>query len=263
MKIARIEVEGRVSYAQVEDEGFRLIEGDLFGSWEATGPVVSQADARLLAPVAPLQIVAIGLNYRQHAEESGMGIPGAPLVFVKTVNAVTHPGSPILLPAMAPDEVDYEAELVMVIGKTAKNVSKEDAADYVLGYTCGNDVSARDCQLRLDKQWARGKCFDTFAPLGPWIATGLDGDSLDIRLTVNDEVMQDSNTSDLIFSCDELVCYLSQCMTLYPGSIIMTGTPSGVGFSHDPQAYLREGDTVTVEIEGIGSLTNPVQKEIV
>ncbi len=263
MKIARIEFEGRVSYARVEEEGFRLVEGDVFGSWEASGPVVSEADARLLAPVNPRQIVAIGLNYRQHAEESGMGVPEAPLVFVKTANAVTDPGSPILLPAMAPDEVDYEAELVLVIGKEAKNVSQEDAADYILGYTCGNDVSARDCQLKLDKQWARGKCFDTFAPLGPWIVTGLDGDNLDIRLRLNDEIMQDSNTSDLIFSCHELVSYLSQCMTLYPGSIIMTGTPSGVGFSQDPQAYLREGDTVTVEIEGIGSLTNPVEKEIV
>ena len=262
MKIARIETDGRKAYAQVAGDTLTLIEGDLFGAWEAGGKTLALSDARLLAPVDPPQIVAIGLNYRQHAEESGMAMPEAPLVFVKTCNAVVGPGDPILLPAMAPDEVDYEAELVIVIGKEAKNVAQADVDDYILGYTCGNDVSARDCQLKFDKQWARGKCFDTFAPLGPWIVTGLDGDNLDIRLRVNDKVMQDSNTSDLIFPCKELVSYLSQCMTLYPGSIIMTGTPSGVGFSHDPQAYLRDGDTVTVEIEGIGSLTNPVRKEI-
>jgi 2-keto-4-pentenoate hydratase/2-oxohepta-3-ene-1,7-dioic acid hydratase in catechol pathway len=271
MKIARIEVAGRITHALVEETTYRVIEGDLFdangsdangfGSIDATGPVVSFEEGRLLAPVVPPQIIAIGLNFRQHAVESGMAIPEAPLVFVKTCNTVTGPGEPILLPAMAPEEVDYEAELVIVIGKKAKNVSREDVADTILGYTCGNDVSARDCQLKLDKQWARGKCFDTFAPIGPWIATGLDGDNLDIRLTVNDKVMQDSNTSDLIFSCTELVSYLSRCMTLYPGSIIMTGTPSGVGMGRDPHTYLKEGDTVTVEIEGIGSLTNRVSRE--
>ena len=276
MKIARIEVAGRITHALVEETTYRVIEGDLFdangsdangsdangfGSIDATGPVVSFEEGRLLAPVVPPQIIAIGLNFRKHAVESGMAIPEAPLVFVKTCNTVTGPGEPILLPAMAPEEVDYEAELVIVIGKKAKNVSREDVADTILGYTCGNDVSARDCQLKLDKQWARGKCFDTFAPIGPWIATGLDGDNLDIRLTVNDKVMQDSNTSDLIFSCTELVSYLSRCMTLYPGSIIMTGTPSGVGMGRDPHTYLKEGDTVTVEIEGIGSLTNRVSRE--
>ncbi len=276
MKIARIEVAGRITHALVEETTYRVIEGDLFdangsgangsgangfGSIDATGPVVPFEEGRLLAPVVPPQIIAIGLNFRKHAVESGMAIPEAPLVFVKTCNTVTGPGEPILLPAMAPEEVDYEAELVIVIGKKAKNVSREDVADTILGYTCGNDVSARDCQLKLDKQWARGKCFDTFAPIGPWIATGLDGDNLDIRLTVNDKVMQDSNTSDLIFSCTELVSYLSRCMTLYPGSIIMTGTPSGVGMGRDPHTYLKEGDTVTVEIEGIGSLTNRVSRE--
>jgi len=263
MKIARIETNDTISYALVENDGYRLIDGDIFGDWTATETTIPCNAATLLPPVDPPQIVAIGLNYRQHAVESGMAIPEAPLVFVKTSNAITGPDAPIMLPAMAPNEVDYEAELVIVIGKTAKNVPLEDVDDYVLGYTCGNDVSARDCQIKLDKQWARGKCFDTFAPIGPWISTDLDGDDLDIKLTLNGEVMQDSNTSDLVFSCKELVSYLSQCMTLAPGSIIMTGTPSGVGMGRTPQLWLKEGDTVTVEIEGIGSLTNPVIKESV
>ncbi|MBT3375542.1 MAG: fumarylacetoacetate hydrolase family protein [Lentisphaerae bacterium] len=263
MKIARIKTDDVISYALVESDGFHLIEGDLFGDWSETETTIPYNAAALLPPVDPPQIVAIGLNYRQHAVESGMAIPEAPLVFVKTSNAITGPDQPILLPAMAPDEVDFEAELVIVIGKEAKNVAMEDVDDYVLGYTCGNDVSARDCQLKLDKQWARGKCFDTFAPIGPWISTDLDGDDLGIKLTLNGQVMQDSNTSDLVFSCKELVSYLSQCMTLAAGSIIMSGTPSGVGMGRSPQLWLKEGDTVTVEIEGIGSLTNPVAKETV
>ena len=261
MKIARIRHDQNVGYAVKEDEYYRLISGNVFESWEPTDQTVPVDEAELLAPVDPPQIVAIGLNYRQHATESGMAMPERPLVFVKTANTVIGPGEPIILPAMAPDEVDYECELVMVIGKRAKNVSSEEAMDYVLGFTCGNDVSARDCQLRQDKQWARGKCFDTFAPLGPWIVPNLDGDNLDIRLTINGQVMQASNTSDMIFNCRELVSYLSRCMTLRPGSIIMTGTPSGVGFAREPQVFLRNGDNVAVEIESIGALTNPVIQE--
>ena len=262
MKIARIQVGDGVTHAVVEDGSYRVIEGDIFSEWQTTDKVVEASACKVLAPVDPPQIIAIGLNYTQHAVESGMAIPEAPVVFIKTCNAIVGPDEPVLLPAMAPDEVDYEAELVMIVGKTAHNVAREDVADYILGYTCGNDVSARDCQIRYDKQWARGKCFDTFAPIGPYIATAVDGDNLAISLTLNGQVMQDSNTSDLVFSCVELLCYLSQCMTLYPGSIIMTGTPSGVGLGRDPHIYLKPGDTVTVEIEGIGSLTNPVAKEV-
>jgi len=261
MKIARIRIDNRTVHALVEEGGFRIVAGDIFSSWQATEEVIPISQAALVAPVDPPQIVAIGLNYRDHAQESGMDIPGEPVVFVKTCNTVTGPGAPIILPSMAPNEVDYEAELVIVICREAKNIAEEEASDYILGYTCGNDVSARDCQLRLDKQWARGKCFDTFAPLGPWIVTCLDGDNLDIRLLLNGAVMQDANTSDLVFSCRQLVSYVSRCMTLYPGSIIMTGTPAGVGFGRKPPVWLKEGDTVTVEIEGIGSLTNPVQRE--
>ena len=168
---------------------------------------------------------------------------------------------PIMLPKMAPNEVDYEAELAIVIGKKAKHVSEADADEYILGYTCANDISARDCQLKQDAQWARGKSFDTFAPIGPWIATGLDGDNLDIKQSLNGEIVQDSKTSDMIFSCRYLVSYLSQCMTLYPGSIILTGTPSGVGLGRNPQVFLTDGDELVVEIEGIGQLTNFVELE--
>lgn len=262
MKIVRIaDNAGRVTHASAEAGGYRVIKGSIFGEHAATEEVIPPGDAKLLPPVEPPQVIAIGLNYRMHAQESNMAEPAAPVVFIKTCNAVTGPDAPIILPAMAPDEVDYEAELAIVIGKTAKNVPEDQAGRYILGYTCGNDVSARDCQLRQDQQWARGKCFDSFAPIGPCVATGLDGDSLDIRLLLNGAVMQASNTSDMIFNCRFLVSYLSRCMTLYPGSVIMTGTPSGVGMGRKPPVWLRAGDQVAVEIEGIGTLTNNVSKE--
>ncbi|HRT29126.1 MAG TPA: fumarylacetoacetate hydrolase family protein [Kiritimatiellia bacterium] len=262
MKIVRIaDKSGRVSHAAAETDGYRVIDGSIFGEYTTTEEVIPLGDAKLLPPVEPPQVIAIGLNYRLHAQESNMAEPAAPVIFIKTCNTVTGPDAPIILPAMAPDEVDYEAELVIVIGKTAKNVPEAQADRYILGYTCGNDVSARDCQLRHDKQWARGKCFDSFAPIGPCIATGLDGDNLDIRLLLNGAVMQASNTSDMIFNCRYLVSYLSRCMTLLPGSVIMTGTPSGVGMGRKPPVWLRAGDKVTVEIEGIGALTNNVIKE--
>ncbi len=164
-----------------------------------------------------------------------------------------------MLPAAAPDEVDYEAELAVVIGRTARNVGKDEALDYVLGYTCGNDVSARDCQLRHDSQWARGKSFDTFCPLGPVIETQLDPENVRVCTRLNGELMQDGCTSDMIFSVRELVSYCSQQMTLLPGTVLMTGTPDGVGFARRPPVYLRPGDRVEVEIEGIGVLQNPVK----
>lgn len=261
MKLARIRTDGQAAYAVIEADGFRLIDGDVYGDWQQSDRIVPPDAAALLAPVDPPQIVAIGLNYRKHAVESGIPVPDQPLLFVKTVNTVVGPDRPIVLPAMAPSEVDYEAELVVVIGTGAKSVSEDKALEHVLGYTCGNDVSARDCQLRLDKQWARGKCFDTFAPVGPWIETDMDGDNAAISLTLNGEPMQDSNTSDMVFSCKQLVSYVSHCMTLLPGSIIMTGTPEGVGFGRKPPVWLKPGDIVSVQIEGIGSLSNPVTEE--
>ncbi|OGV82665.1 MAG: hypothetical protein A3K19_32560 [Lentisphaerae bacterium RIFOXYB12_FULL_65_16] len=262
MKIAKIQThDGKSSYAMVEETDYCLIAGDIFDGIKVTKQRIPHSAAKLLAPVQPPQVVAVGLNYRAHAKESNMPVPSAPVVFIKTCNTVVGPGDAIVLPSMAPSEVDYEAELVIVIGKKAKNVSETDALSYVLGYTCGNDVSARDCQLRLDKQWARGKCFDTFAPIGPWIETELDGDACDIRLVLSGQEVQHSNTSDMVFNCRQLVSYLSHCMTLYPGSIIMSGTPSGVGMGRKPPLWLKHGDTATVCIAGIGSLTNPVVKE--
>lgn len=260
MKIARIEHAGGTAHAVVEDGAFRLIEGDIFGEYRITKETVTADDARLLAPTAPPQIVAIGRNYREHAAEGNAPVPDAPLIFLKACSAVNNPGDAILLPGMAPDQVDYEAELVVVIGKAAKHVPEDRADNYILGYTCGNDVSARDCQ-GMDSQWARGKSFDTFAPLGPWIETDLDPTRARIRLELNGQVMQDGNSADMVFGVRYLVSYLSRCMTLLPGSVIMTGTPSGVGAARKPPVFLRDGDTVTVEIEGIGKLTNPVKRE--
>ena len=253
--------DNQVSFGVVEDDSVRAVKGDIFGDWEKSADTLSIGDVTLLAPVAPPNIIAIGLNYRKHAEEGGSKIPTAPVIFIKASSALCHPNAPIGLPAMAPNEVDYEAELVIIIGKAAKKVSEKDAHKYILGYTCGNDVSARDCQLRLDQQWARGKSFDTFAPLGPWIETDLDADNCDIRLRLNGKIMQESNTSDMIFGVAQLVSYLSRCMTLRPGTAIMTGTPAGVGFARKPAVFLKSGDEVEVEIEGIGVLKNGVVKE--
>jgi len=262
MRFARFRTkDNQVGFGVVEGDSVRAVKGDIFGDWEKTEDTLSLNEVELLAPVVPPNIIAIGLNYRKHAEEGGSKIPAAPVIFIKASSALCHPNEPIVLPAMAPNEVDYEAELVIIIGKAAKNVSEDDAHSYIFGYTCGNDVSARDCQLRLDQQWARGKSFDTFAPIGPWIETELDADNCDIRLRLNGKVMQQSNTSDMIFGTAQLVSYLSRCMTLLPGTAIMTGTPAGVGFARQPAVFLKSGDEVEVEIEGIGVLKNGVVKE--
>jgi 2-keto-4-pentenoate hydratase/2-oxohepta-3-ene-1,7-dioic acid hydratase in catechol pathway len=183
-------------------------------------------------------------------------------VFVKLTTSVIAHGEHIVLPADAPDEVDYEAELAVVIGKTARNVTEADALKHVLGYTCANDVSARDCQARRDKQWARAKGFDTFCPLGPVLLMdeAVNPNALAIRSRLNGELMQESNTRDMIFSVPGLIRYLSQQFTLLPGTVILTGTPEGVGVARKPPRFLCAGDTITVEIDGIGELSNPVKK---
>jgi len=263
MKIMRfLDSEGQVGYGQPADEQTaHLIEGGVFDKPSVTRQAITVA--KRLPPVDPPNVFAIGLNYRKHAEESGQPLPSAPVIFIKATTSVTGARAPIILPASAPDQVDYECELAIVIGTEARNVSVDDAVDHVLGYTCGNDVSARDCQLKLDAQWARGKSFDTFCPLGPVIVTPdeLDGDNCPVRTVLNGEVMQESNTNDMIFSCRELVSYLSHQFTLLPGTVIMTGTPSGVGFARKPPVFLKEGDEVRIEIDGIGRLTNPVVRE--
>jgi 2-keto-4-pentenoate hydratase/2-oxohepta-3-ene-1,7-dioic acid hydratase in catechol pathway len=219
-----------------------------------------RATVRLLAPVPrPGKLIAIGLNYRDHAAESKMPIPERPVVFSKFTTSVIGPDELVVLPQTS-DEVDYEAELGVVIGRRTKNVSREDALSYVLGYTNINDVSARDFQF-ADGQWQRGKSCDTFAPMGEAIVTTdevPDPHKLSIKLRLNGKTMQDSNTDQLIFGVPELVAFLSETITLEPGDVIATGTPSGVGFARKPPVYIKDGDVMEVEIEKLGTLRNPV-----
>lgn len=259
-RIARFRTpRGLVAHGILEDETtLRAIAGDLLGTWELTRETYTLDEVELLAPITPPNILAIGLNYRLHALESGHDLPDHPALFIKATSALCGPNDPIVLPAVAPHEVDYECELAVIIGRRARNVSTDEALNYVLGYTCANDVSARDCQRRLDVQWARAKSFDTFAPLGPWIETDLDPGHAGIRTRLNGKLMQDGNTDDLIFSVRDLVAYLSHSLTLLPGTVILTGTPSGVGFARTPPVFLQPGDVVEVEIDGIGVLRNPV-----
>lgn len=221
--------------------------------------------ARLLAPIPdPQKIICIGLNYRDHAAETGAAIPREPVVFSKFATALAGPGDKIVLPRVS-QEVDYEAELVLIIGKKGRYIKESDAMDHLAGYSIGHDVSARDWQLRKDgKQWLCGKSFDTFAPLGPVLVTRdevRDPCALGIRLRLNGTTMQDSSTRQMIFSPAALIAYLSQVCTLLPGDLIYTGTPPGVGVARKPPVYLKAGDTVEVEIDGLGVLRNPVVGE--
>jgi 2-keto-4-pentenoate hydratase/2-oxohepta-3-ene-1,7-dioic acid hydratase in catechol pathway len=208
----------------------------------------------------PGKIVCVGLNYRDHANESAMELPSAPLLFAKWPNGLVGPGEPILLPHQTA-EVDYEAELGVVIGRPARRVAAADAIDHVAGYVCANDVSARDIQFG-DGQWTRGKSFDTFCPVGPMTpaADVPDPQALRIRCLLNGEAVQDGTTADMIFGVAELIAYISDGIALEEGDLILTGTPPGVGFVRDPPIFLADGDEVTIEIEKVGSLTNPVRK---
>lgn len=241
------------------DGSIRILEGEILGKNHLTDEILPIDQIKeYLVPIEVPNIIAIGLNYRDHAQEAKVEIPSAPLIFIKATSSLTAHLSPVILPKAAPDEVDYEAELVAIIGKTAKNITAEQAPDYIFGYTCGNDVSARDCQLRHDKQWARGKSFDTFAPIGPVIETDLDPADVRVRLILNGQCMQDASTRDLIFPVFDIVSYVSNNMTLLPGTVIMTGTPPGVGCARKPPVFLKSGDNMVVEVEGIGSLENHV-----
>lgn len=262
MKIARVKHENSIFHGVVEGDKIKRIQGDIFGSYQITDESYPLSDVELLPPVDPPNIIAIGLNYKSHVMEHGdRDIPEKPTIFIKATTSLNGPDQDIILPKMAPMEVDYEAELAVIIGKKAKNIEPQDVPNYVLGYTCANDVSARDCQHRLDAQWARGKSFDTFCPLGPWIETEIDPGNRPIRSRLNGKIVQDSNTSNMIFSVEEIVSYCSKNMTLLPGTVIITGTPEGVGFARKPQLFLREGDTIEIEIEGIGVLKNSVRNE--
>jgi 2-keto-4-pentenoate hydratase/2-oxohepta-3-ene-1,7-dioic acid hydratase in catechol pathway len=249
--------------ASREDKKARIITGNIFGDFSVTEKTLPIRT--YLAPVMPPNIIGIGLNYARHAEETGVETPEIPVMFLKGTNSVNAHLEPILLPRVGPDEVDYEAELAVVIGKAARDVPKDGVGAYILGYCCANDVSARVWQIeKQKKQWARGKSFDTFCPLGPCLVTADEipnPNCLRVQTEINGKVMQDSNTSDMIFDVPALVSYLSQSMTLLPGTVILTGTPDGVGFTRKPPVFLKDGDRVTVIIEGIGRLTNPVVKE--
>ncbi len=263
MRIIRFSTtEGEVVFGQErEGDEVELLEGDLFDGLRPTGR--SARIGELLAPLDPLNIFCIGLNYREHAAETGAPLPENPVIFMKPTSALNHPQRPIRLPACSHGpEVDYEAELAVVIGRPALNVSEREALDHVLGYTCANDVSARRWQKHGGGgQWTRGKGFDSFCPLGPVLVTAdeiPDPQSLRLRSILNGEVMQDGSTSDMIFPVARLIQLMSQDTTLLPGTLILTGTPPGVGFARTPPVYLQPDDRIEIEIEGIGRLSNPV-----
>jgi 2-keto-4-pentenoate hydratase/2-oxohepta-3-ene-1,7-dioic acid hydratase in catechol pathway len=249
LKLIRFLKNDQPCYGLIEGDAIYAVEGSIFGKFRQVEKVATLTEVSLLAPCQPTKILAVGLNYRTHAAEAGYDVPAEPLVFSKPPSSVIGPFAPIVYPILS-QQVDYEGELAVVIGQRVRNVTPEKAYDFVLGYTCGNDVTARDLQRR-DDQWTRAKGFDTFCPLGPTIVTDLDPGHLTIQTRVNGEIRQSATTADMVFSVAELIAYTSQVMTLEPGDVILTGTPSGVG-------PLQPGDVVEVEIEGIGTLRNPV-----
>lgn len=266
MRIGRVAHGAKEWLGRIEGETFTpVLEGAGWSADVATLPAAGDPipldECRLLAPVAaPGKILCIGLNYADHARETGQEPPAAPILFVKTANTLIGPGDEIRYAKDDSTQVDYEAELAVVIGRRAKRVEEADALDHVFGYTALNDVSARDAQF-ADGQWIRGKSFDTFCPVGPWIVTAdeiPDPQALHIACRVNGQTVQDSTTGQMIFGVRALISYLSRFITLEPGDIIATGTPFGVGVARTPQIFLLHGDTVEVEVEGIGILANPV-----
>ena len=271
MRIARFSRDDTVAYGVVQEaapdgvasaaigpdtDGLTIAElqGHPFGvgtdSVRYTGQSYPVADVRLLAPVLPTKVVAIGKNYADHAREMGGEPPDEPVIFLKPSTSVIGPGDPVARPVKLSERIDFEGELAVVIGRLCRDVPPERVSEVIFGYTCANDVTARDLQAK-DGQWARAKGFDTFCPLGPWIETGLDPSDLELTTTVNGEVKQHARTSQLLHDVTAVVCYVTSVMTLLPGDILLTGTPAGIG-------PLVHGDRVSVAIQGIGALTNPV-----
>ena len=257
MRIARFAKGDGVAYGVVEDEAGQTISelyGHPFGidpsGVRFTGQRYPLAEVRLLAPVLPSKVLAVGKNYAEHVREMGGEPPAEPVLFLKPSTSVTGPGDRIAYPVKLTDRVDFEGELAVIIGRLCRDVPKERAEDVIFGYTCANDVTARDLQLR-DGQWTRAKGFDTFCPLGPWMETGTDPSDLGITTTVNGDVRQHARTSELLWDVPSLIEYVSSVMTLLPGDVLLTGTPEGVG-------PLTSGDEVSVTIESIGTLTNKV-----
>jgi 2-keto-4-pentenoate hydratase/2-oxohepta-3-ene-1,7-dioic acid hydratase in catechol pathway len=264
MRIARIADEsGTIHHGSPTEETglYAQLEGSWAGGFRATGRTLRAA--HLLAPLDPPAVYAIGLNYSDHAAETGASIPEYPVVFMKNLRAVIGPGAPIRLPRrLRSDQVDYEAELAIVLARDCRNAKRAEAMDYVAGFTCANDVSARDWQLqRSGRQWCRAKSFDTFCPLGPWVVTPdelPDPLHLPISSRLNGKVMQESNTARMIFDVPSLLEFLSADTTLPAGAVILTGTPHGVGMARQPPVWLQAGDTIAIEIGGLGTLENPV-----
>ncbi|MBT2509584.1 fumarylacetoacetate hydrolase family protein [Streptomyces sp. ISL-98] len=260
MRIARFSIDGNVAFGAVEGDSpddlvLDIIKGIPYADFELSGVKVPLSKVRLLPPVLPSKVVAIGRNYAEHAAELGNEVPDIPVAFLKPSTAVTGPGDPIAYPSFS-SELHHEAELAVVIGRMCREVPRERVKDVIFGYTCANDVTARDVQQR-ENQWARAKGFDTSCPLGPWVETGLDpaaiAEGLAIQCTVNGEQRQLGRTSDMVRSVEDLIVHITEAMTLLPGDVILTGTPAGVG-------PLNVGDEVAVTIEGIGTLTNKVIK---
>jgi len=250
-KFVRFEKDGKTRYGLLKEQDICVLEGDIFAEYTETELTYKLQDVRLLAPCEPSKAVCVGLNYRSHAAEMNMPLPEEPILFLKPSTSVVAAQENIIYwPGIS--RLDYEAELAVVIGKKAHNVPEEEALNYVLGYTAGNDVTARDLQKK-DGQWTRAKGFDTFLPLGPVIVTGIDPSNLSVQSYLNGELRQDGNTADLIFPVPYLVSYISRIMTLLPGDVILTGTPAGIG-------PMQPGDTIEVRLEHIGSLINKVGK---
>lgn len=253
MKIARFSHEGAIAFGIIDEDSLVVLKGDpMFAGYEPTGERVPLKDAKLLAPVIPRsKVVAVGKNYREHASEMGGEAPAEPLLFLKPNTSVVGPGDAIVLPPQS-DRVEHEGELAVIIGSIAKNVDAAGALDAIFGYSIANDVTARDLQKR-DGQWARAKGFDTFCPLGPVIDTEFEFEGATLETRVNGEVRQSGSLSDMVHSVADIVAYASSVWTLLPGDVVLTGTPAGVG-------PIVDGDTVEVEITGLGVLSNPVRR---
>jgi 2-keto-4-pentenoate hydratase/2-oxohepta-3-ene-1,7-dioic acid hydratase in catechol pathway len=270
VKYATAEIDGERVIGVVEGERFDTLafDGDMRAFIAAGAPDVrrarscSLAGVRLCAPIDnPSKVLAVGGNYAEHAAEAGLPVPQKPLIFAKLPSAIIGPGDAIRWEERVTTQVDWEAELAVVIGRRARRVSEDEALGFVFGYTCANDVTARDIQ-HSESQWIRGKGLDTFCPLGPWIAADVaNPNDLRIACTVNGERVQDSRTSNLVFNVQQLIAFMSRMFTLYPGDVILTGTPPGVGAARRPPRFLADGDEVRVEIEGIGALENRCQVE--
>lgn len=249
MRVVRVMIDGDCRYGLADTDTVTLISDEPFAAFEPEG-IIPLAQAQLLAPVAPTKVVCVGLNYKAHIAEMGHDMPAEPVIFIKPTTAVIGPGQPIPVPSGV-GRVDHEGELGVVIGRRTHKATAYEAAANVLGFTCGNDVTARDLQKR-DGQWARAKGFDGFCPLGPWIETDVDPSDLTLECYVNGELRQQAHTSDMLFDPYELVSFVSNVMTLVPGDVVLTGTPAGVG-------PITAGDSVEVRISGVGSLVNPVE----